>query len=230
MKYSQSFDQYVVDFAAAVESRVQYLRFLSEDDKEDVTQSIIEWMVKHPEKADEYPPDELAIMNVKFKAIDWKRRNAREACEAMRNKETGGFMTNKRIAQMTDAHELEMATRNTQSGMLTDVEGSVVDEMDREHLEARLKANLTDLQWTVLYKRTVEDLSNNEISEALSSPHYNISRAYKAAIINAREYLEIEMRNEDQDQNLSEVIDLEEVSRYESKLDTSNNQQFVVAS
>lgn len=131
---------------------------------------------------------------------------------------------------MTDAHELEIATRNTQSGMSMDVEGSVVDEMNREHLEAKLKDHLTDLQWNVLYKRTVGDMSNNEISEEMKSPHYNISRAYKAAIINAKEYLEIEMRNEDQDQNLSGVIDLEEVSRYESKLDTSNNQQFVVAS
>lgn len=230
MNYSQSFDQYVVDFAAAVKSRVQYLRFLSDDDKEDVTQSILEWIIKHPEKADEYPPDELAIMNVKFKAIDWKRRNAREACEAMKNEETGGFMTNKRIAQMTDASELEMATRNCQSGMSMDVEGSVVDEMDREHLEARLKANLTDLQWTVLYKRTVEDLSNNEISEALSSPHYNISRAFKAAIIKAKEFLEIEMRNEIHDENLSEVVDLEVASMYESKLNTSTNDQFVGAS
>lgn len=230
MKYSQSFDQYVIDFAAAVKSSVQYVRFLSDDDKEDVTQSIIEWMVKHPEKADEYPPDELAVMNVKFKAIDWKRRNAREACEAMRDEETGGFMTNKRIAQMTDAHELEMATRNNQSGMSMDVEGTVVEEMDREHLEERLKANLTELQWNVLYKRTVGDMSNNEISEEMKSPHYNISRAYKAAIINAREYLENEMRKEDQDENLSEVIEQVEVSMYESKLDTSNNEQFGVAS
>ena len=229
MNYSQSFDQYVVDFAAAVKSRVQYLRFLSDDDKEDVTQSILEWIVKHPEKADEYPPDELAIMNVKFKAIDWKRWNAREACEAMRNEETGGFMTNKRIAQMTDASELEMATRNCQSGILMDVEGSVVDEMDREHLEARLKANLTDLQWTVLYKRTVGDMSNNEISEALSSPHYNISRAFKAAIIKAKEFLEVEMRNEIHDENLSEVVDLEVASIYESKSNTSTKDQFVGA-
>jgi DNA-directed RNA polymerase specialized sigma24 family protein len=131
---------------------------------------------------------------------------------------------------MTDAHELEMATRNNQSGMSMDVEGSVVDEMDREHLEARLKANLTDLQWTVLYKRTVEDLSNNEISEALSSPHYNISRAFKAAIIKAKEFLEIEMRNEIQDQNLSEVVDVEVASIYESKSNTSTNEQFVGAS
>ena len=229
MKYSQSFNQYVVDFAASVKSKVQYLRFLSDDDKEDVTQSIIEWMVKHPEKADEYPPDELAIMNVRFKAIDWKRRNAREACEAMRNEETGGFMTNKRIAQMTDAGELEMATRNWQSGISMDVEGSVIDEMDREHLEARLKANLTDLQWTVLYKRTVGDMSNNEISETLSSPHYNISRAFKAAIIKAKEFLEVEMRNEIHDENLSEVVDLEVASIYESKSNTSTNDQFVGA-
>ena len=97
-------------------------------------------------------------------------------------------------------------------------------------LEAKLKDHLTDLQWDVLYKRTVGDMSNNEISEEKKSPHYNISRAYKAAIINAKEYLEIEMRNENQDENWSGVIDQEEVSIYESKLDTSNTQQFVVAS
>jgi DNA-directed RNA polymerase specialized sigma24 family protein len=230
MKYSQSFNQYVVDFAAAVESRVQYLRFLSDEDKEDVAQSIIEWVVLHPEKAEQFPPDELATMNVKFRAIDWKRRNARQANETARNPETGVFVPNKRMSQMTNPGELEAAMSHQCYEDLSDVEGKVLEEMNREHLEAKLKDNLTDLQWNVLYKRTVGDMSNNEISEEMKSPHYNISRAYKAAVINAKEYLEIEMRKEDQDQNLSGVINLEEVSRYESKLDTSNNQQFVVAS
>ncbi len=47
---------------------------------------------------------------------------------------------------------------------------------------------------------------------------------------NAKEYLEIEMRNGDHDENLSGVIDQEEVSIYESILDSSNNEQFGVAS
>lgn len=230
MENNQPFHQYVIEFAESVTQKVKYLRFLSDEDKEDVAQSIIEWIVLHPEKAEQFPPDELATMNVKFRAIDWKRRNERQANETARNPETGAFIPNKRMSQMTNPSELEAAMSNQCHDDLSDVEGKVLDDMNREHLEAKLKEHLTDLQWNVLYKRTVGDMSNNEISEEMKLAHYNTSRTFKSAVVKAKKYLEIEMRNEDQDENLSGVIDQEEGSIYESKLDTSNNQQFVVAS
>jgi len=230
MENNHNFHQYVIEFAEIVTQKVKYLRFLSDEDKEDVAQSIIEWIVLHPEKAEQFPPDELATMNVKFRAIDWKRRNARQANETARNPETGVFIPNKRMSQMTNPGELEAAMSRQCYEDLSDVEGKVIEEMNREHLEAKLKDHLTELQWNVLYKRTVGDMSNNEISEEMKSPHYNISRAYKAGITNAKEYLEIEMRNEDHVENLGGVIDQEEVSIFESKLDSSNNEQFGVAS
>ena len=230
MENNQPFHQYVIEFAESVTQKVKYLRFLSDEDKEDVAQSIIEWSVLHPEKAEQFPPDELATMNVKFRAIDWKRRNERQANETARNPETGAFIPNKRMSQMTNPSELEAAMSNQCHDDLSDVEGKVLDDMNREHLEAKLKEHLTDLQWNVLYKRTVGDMSNNEISEEMKLAHYNTSRTFKSAVAKARDFLEIEMINEDQDENLSGVIDQEEGSIYESKLDTSNNQQFVVAS
>ena len=230
MENNQPFHQYVIEFAESVTQKVKYLRFLSDEDKEDVAQSIIEWIVLHPEKAEQFPPDELATMNVKFRAIDWKRRNERQANETARNPETGAFIPNKRMSQMTNPSELEAAMSNQCHDDLSDVEGKVLDDMNREHLEAKLKEHLTDLQWNVLYKRTVGDMSNNEISEEMKLAHYNTSRTFKSAVVKARDFLEIEMINEDQDENLSGVIDQEEGSIYESKLDTSNNQQFVVAS
>lgn len=226
----KQFDQYLIEFAEIVSQKVKYLQFIDSDDQPDVSQSIIEWLIVHPEKADQFPPEELAIMNVRFRAIDWKRRNAREASESSRNPETGAFIPNKRMSQMTNPSELEAAMSNQCHDDLSDVEGKVLDDMNREHLEAKLKEHLTDLQWNVLYKRTVGDMSNNEISKEMKLAHYNTSRTFKSAVAKARGFLEIEMINEDQDENLSGVIDQEESSMYESKLDISNNQQFVVAS
>ena len=186
MENNQPFHQYVIEFAESVTQKVKYLRFLSDEDKEDVAQSIIEWIVLHPEKAEQFPPDELATMNVKFRAIDWKRRNERQANETARNPETGAFIPNKRMSQMTNPSELEAAMSNQCHDDLSDVEGKVLDDMNREHLEAKLKEHLTDLQWNVLYKRTVGDMSNNEISEEMKLAHYNTSRTFKSAVVKAK--------------------------------------------
>ena len=43
MENNHNFHQYVIEFAEIVTQKVKYLRFLSDEDKEDVAQSIIEW-------------------------------------------------------------------------------------------------------------------------------------------------------------------------------------------
>lgn len=230
MDNNQTFHQYVIEFAEIVTQKVKYLRFLSDEDKEDVAQSIIEWIVLHPEKADQFPPDELAAMNIRFRAIDWKRRNARQANEIARNPETGAFIPNKRMSQMTNPGELEAAMSHQSYKDLSDVEGKVLEDMNREHLEAKLKDHLTDLQWNVLYKRTVGDMSNNEISEEMKSPHYNISRAFKSAVSKARGFLEIQMIDEDQPLFSGQVVGSREKINSESKNDVSKHDQLVGAS
>ena len=229
MENNHTFHQYVIEFAEIVTQKVKYLRFLSDEDKEDVTQSIIEWIVLHPEKADDFPPDELAKMNVRFRAIDWKRRNARQANEVARNLETGAFIPNKRMSQMINPSELKAAMSHQSYEDLSDVEGKVLDDMNREHLEAKLKEHLTDLQWNVLYKRTIGDMCNKEISEAMKSPHYNISRAFKSAVAKARGFLEVEMINKDQPPFPRQVVGCEEKFELEPPIDVSKHDQLVGA-
>ena len=226
---NKQFDRYVIEFAEIVSQKVKHLQFIASDDQPDVSQSIIEWLIVHPEKADQFPPEELAIMNVRFRAIDWKRRNAREASESSRNPETGAFIPNKRMSQMTNPSELEAAMSNQCHDNLSDVEGKVLDDMNREHLEAKLKQHLTDLQWNVLYKRTIGEMRNEEISEEMKLAHYNTSRTFKSAVAKARDYLEIEMINEDQSPSSGQVVGCGEKLKSEPRIKLSEQDQLVGA-
>lgn len=226
---NKQFDQYLVEFADIVSQKVKHLQFIASDDQPDVSQSIIEWLIVHPEKADQFPPEELAIMNVRFRAIDWKRRNAREASESSRNPETGAFIPNKRMSQMTNPSELEAAMSNQCHDNLSDVEGKVLDDMNREHLEAKLKQHLTDLQWNVLYKRTIGEMRNEEISEEMKLAHYNTSRTFKSAVAKARDYLEIEMINEDQSPSSGQVVGCSGKLKSEPRIELSEHDQLVGA-
>ena len=130
---------------------------------------------------------------------------------------------------MINPGELEAAMSHQCYEDLSAVEGKVLDDMNRKRLEAKLKEHLTDLQWNVLYKRTVGDMCNKEISEAMKSPHYNISRALKSAVAKARGFLEVEMINEDRPPFSGQVVVCPEKFKSEPRIDISKHDQLVGA-